>query len=105
MAPDGRGPYGHGGGHGVAVSTAWRLGANAWTDPERRAFYNDLDYLLAVDGPTNSSKGDKTPAQWQPPNTAFQCEYPITYIEITDEYNLALTYGDVGCARELLPTR
>ncbi len=90
--------------HVVAVASAWRLGANAWTDAERRAFYNDLDNLLAVDGPTNSSKGDSTLGEWQPPNSAAHCAYAITYIEVTYEYDLALTYGDVAYARELLPT-
>lgn len=89
--------------HVVAVSSAWRMGANTWTDAQRRAFYNDMDNLLAVDGPTNGSKSDKTLGEWQPPNAAFRCEYAITYIEVTDDYDLALKPIDVQYAEEFLP--
>ncbi|TRW44384.1 cell wall-binding repeat-containing protein [Georgenia yuyongxinii] len=90
--------------HIVSVSAAWKMGANAWTTPQRINFYNDFDNLLAVDGPTNASKGDKTLGEWQPPNAAFRCEYAITYIEVTDEYDLALKPVDVSYARQLLPS-
>jgi len=90
--------------HVVPVSAAWKMGANTWTYEERRAFYNDHDNLLAVDGPTNSAKGDKTLGEWRPPNSAFHCEYTITYVEVTDDYDLALKPGDVRYAEELLPT-
>ena len=90
--------------HVVAVSAAWKMGANRWTYDARRAFYNDQDNLLAVDGPTNASKGDKTLGQWRPPNSAFHCEYTITYIEVTDDYDLALKPADASYAREKLPS-
>lgn len=90
--------------HIVPVATAWRLGAHAWTDAEREAFYNDLDNLLAVDGPTNGAKGDGTLGEWQPPNSAERCDYAAQYVYVTAKYDLAMLDDDVTYARELLPT-
>lgn len=90
--------------HVVAVSTAWKMGANTWNNQERRTFYNDTDNLLAVDGPTNGSKGDKTLGEWQPPNKDFHCEFTYIYIETSDKYDLAVKPVDVSFAEDLLPT-
>jgi len=90
--------------HVVAVSTAWKMGANTWTDSVRRAFYNDEENLLAVDGPTNGSKGDKTLGEWQPPNESFHCEFTLIYVEVTDKYDLALKPVDKEFAQETLPS-
>lgn len=76
--------------HIVAVSSAWKMGANDWTRQERVSFYNDTDNLLAVDGPTNQRKSDYTLGEWQPPNANFHCDFAINYIEVTAEYDLAL---------------
>ena len=52
--------------HVVPLAEAWASGADEWTDEERRTYANDLSELLAVDGPTNASKGDDDPAAWRP---------------------------------------
>ena len=44
--------------HVVAVSDAWQKGAQQISSKARYSFYNDPLNLLAVDGPTNSAKGD-----------------------------------------------
>lgn len=90
--------------HVVAVSSAWKMGANEWTRQERIAWYNDMANLLAVDGPTNSAKGEKTLGEWQPPNEAYRCDFAFTYIEVTFLYDLAIKPVDAGYAEELLPT-
>lgn len=89
--------------HVVPAAAAWRMGADQWTYQERRAWFNDMDNLLAVDGPTNSSKGDKTLGEWQPANAAFHCDYAIIYIEISYTYDLSLKPEDVNYAEDLLP--
>lgn len=88
--------------HVVPAASAWRMGANEWTYQERRAWFNDMDNLLAVDGPTNGAKGDKTLGEWQPSNTAAQCDYAITYVEVSYDYDLALTPVDVAYAEDRL---
>lgn len=49
--------------HVVALSAAWRTGAQQWTATTRKAFANDPLNLLAVHGPTNASKGDSDAAR------------------------------------------
>ena len=44
--------------HVVPLAEAWVSGARRWSRTRREAFANDLGELLAVDGPTNMSKGD-----------------------------------------------
>ena len=56
--------------HVVALSDAWQKGAQQMSPSERRQLANDPLNLLAVDGPTNASKGDGDAATWLPPRRA-----------------------------------
>jgi hypothetical protein len=60
--------------HVVPLAEAWVSGARHWSRAGREAFANDLGELLAVDGPTNMSKGDGDPASWRP-RQGYQCAY------------------------------
>lgn len=86
--------------HVFALSRAWDAGAASWTLEKRTAFANDTSLnLLAVDGPTNSSKSDSGLDGWLPPNLAFGCDYAIRYLTVASVYDLAVTAGDVATAR------
>ncbi|MGB2920556.1 MAG: HNH endonuclease family protein [Mycobacterium sp.] len=74
--------------HLVPLALAWDLGARNWTEEMRLRFANDPANLLAVDGPTNQDKGDKEPALWMPPNSAFHCQYSMQYIAVLRGYGL-----------------
>ena len=76
--------------HIVPLSVAWQMGAWEWDSNVRVQFANDLDNLLASDGPTNGSKGNRTPERWMPKNESFQCEYATSYTHITEKYDLAM---------------
>jgi hypothetical protein len=80
--------------HVVALSNAWRTGAQAWTGSERLTFANDLLNLLAVDGPTNSAKGDGDAATWLPPNKAFRCAYVARQVAVKARYGLWMTAAE-----------
>ena len=54
--------------HVVALGDSWQKGAQQLTAEERVALANDPLELLAVDGATNSAKGDADAASWLPPN-------------------------------------
>ena len=57
--------------HMVPLADAHRSGGWAWSTTKKRAYANDLDHpetLIAVDDGSNSSKSDKSPDQWLPPN-------------------------------------
>lgn len=91
--------------HVVSLSGAWQLGANAWTREQREAFANDMDNLLASDGPTNGRKSDKGLAEFASSgimtNTAFECTYALKYAQITNKYMLSWTQADADYATAL----
>lgn len=80
--------------HVIPLAYAWRGGAWHWSDEQRRAFANDEANLLAVDGPTNTAKGDSGPAEWMPPNTATHCDYAARWSDVLRRYDLAPTTED-----------
>jgi putative cell wall-binding protein len=103
--------------HVVALAEAWRSGASAWSDEQRRAFSNDLDvpYALSVSSTVaNQSKADKDPARWLPSNTAYTCEYVTSWALLKYRWSLAVDpaelaaieselSGDCGAATVTLP--
>jgi hypothetical protein len=99
--------------HVVAVSDAWQKGAQRLTPQLRYNFYNDPLNLLAVDGPTNSSKGDSDAASWLPPNKPYRCAYVSRQIAVKLKYKLWVTVAEKAamaqvlssCPTFLLPTK
>ncbi|MFD1824301.1 HNH endonuclease family protein [Mumia zhuanghuii] len=77
--------------HVVPLSLSWQLGAQQWPVGKRVTFANDPLNLLAVDGPTNSSKSDSGPDGWLPPNKAYRCTYVIRFTRIAHAYALRVT--------------
>lgn len=80
--------------HVVAVSDAWQKGAQQLSGERRYAFYNDPLNLLAVDGPTNSAKGDGDAATWLPPNKAYRCAYVARQVAVKKKYALWVTSAE-----------
>lgn len=77
--------------HVVALSNAWKTGAQQLDEQRRRDLANDPRNLIAVDGPTNQSKGDSDAAQWLPPNPGYHCDYVAQQIEVKTVYELWVT--------------
>lgn len=93
--------------HIVALSAAWKGGAHAWPEQTRVAFANDPRNLLAVDGPTNSSKSDKGPSAWMPAtagNASYDCAYATSYVDILVNYQLTAPAEDLNALRTALAT-
>ena len=88
--------------HIVAVSDAWQKGAQELTPEMRKAFYNDPENLLAVDGPTNQQKGDADAATWLPPNKPFRCQYVALQIKVKLKYGLWVTEAEKKAMSEQL---
>lgn len=101
--------------HVVPRAVAWRTGANTWTDDQRVAFSNDMLNLLAVDGPSNGAKSDKslvefanaTHKQGGPALAAEgRCDYTARYVSVVVKYGLGMYQADkdfavstlTGCA-------
>jgi len=87
--------------HVVPLAEAWVSGASAWDDERRERFANDLDSLLAVDGPTNASKGSHDPAAWRPKQD-FQCDYAVRWIAVKAEWRLGVDPSERRALSEML---
>ncbi len=81
--------------HVYPLAAAWDMGAAAWPLEQRIRFANDVDSnLLAVDAAANQAKGDRTPANWLPPNPAYHCFYAGKYLTVARAYGLPVTNAD-----------
>ncbi|AEN09741.1 MULTISPECIES: HNH endonuclease family protein [unclassified Streptomyces] len=78
--------------HMVPLAEAWRSGASSWTNAQRQAYANDLTrpQLIAVTDNVNQSKGDKDPAKWMPPRTAYRCTYARAWVHVKHHYGLSV---------------
>jgi hypothetical protein len=80
--------------HVVALSDAWKTGAQNLDKSTRNQFANDDLNLLAVDGPANMQKSDHNAAEWLPPNKPFRCPYIARQIAVKIKYLLWLTQAE-----------
>lgn len=89
--------------HVVSRAVAWRTGANAWTDAQRVEFSNDTLNLLAVDGPSNGSKSDKTLSEFATATTkqgepalaaGGHCDFTARYVSVVVKYGLGMYPAD-----------
>ncbi|MFF5444831.1 HNH endonuclease family protein [Streptomyces sp. NPDC012888] len=78
--------------HVVALSEAWRSGANSWTTTQRQQFANDLTrpQLIAVTDNVNQAKGDLDPSDWMPSRTAYRCTYARMWVHVKQHWGLSM---------------
>ncbi|MGN6413742.1 HNH endonuclease family protein [Flexivirga sp.] len=88
--------------HMVALSDAWQTGAQKMSTDQRRNFANDPLNLVAVDGPTNESKGDGDAATWLPPNKAYRCTYVTRQVQVKAKYHLWVTSAEHDAIARIL---
>jgi hypothetical protein len=88
--------------HVVAVSDAWQKGAQQISSKARYSFYNDPLNLLAVDGPSNSAKGDGDAATWLPPNKSYRCAYVARQVAVKAKYKLWVTSAEKAAIQGIL---
>ena len=96
--------------HIVPLSDAWQKGAQQLNADRRKELANDPLNLMAADGPTNGTKGDKDAATWLPPKKAFRCEYVARQTAVKAKYRLWVTQAEhdaivsilEGCKKSLL---
>lgn len=89
--------------HVVALSNAWKTGAQKLSYSTRVQLANDPLDLLAVDGPTNQSKGDSDAANWLP-RTAYRCAYVSRQIAVKRKYKLWVTAAEKASINSVLAT-
>ncbi|GAB2475634.1 HNH endonuclease family protein [Jatrophihabitans fulvus] len=88
--------------HVVALGDAWQKGAQQLDEQQRTTFANDPLNLLAVDGPTNASKGDGDAATWLPPARSFRCAYVARQVAVKARYRLWVTVAERDAIARIL---
>ncbi|GAA1400978.1 MULTISPECIES: HNH endonuclease family protein [Catellatospora] len=90
--------------HMVPLAEAWASGAWAWTTAQRQTYANDLGgpELWAVTDNVNQAKGDKDPAEWQPPLSSFRCTYARSWIQVKWYYNLTVDSAEKSALNSML---
>ncbi|MER5882447.1 HNH endonuclease family protein [Streptomyces sp. NPDC001941] len=90
--------------HVVPLAQAWRSGASSWTTAQRQSFANDLSrpQLIAVTDNVNQAKGDKDPAQWLPPRTAYRCTYARMWTQVKHDWNLTVDSAEKSALQSIL---
>jgi hypothetical protein len=91
--------------HVVPLKNAYINGAHAWSKQKRCVYGNYLGnefHLLAVQSSENSSKSDRTPERYVPPNRAYTCEYLKHWLQIKLYWRLTLTPSEKTRIVELL---
>jgi len=74
---------------------------------KKRTYANDLDNpetLIAVDDGSNSSKSDKSPDQWLPPNGNYPCTYAIEWTTVKATWSLTVTPTERSTLDSILRT-
>lgn len=91
--------------HMVPLENAHISGGWAWTTDKKRQYANDMSYwehLIAVGASANRAKGSKPPNLWQPPNTAYRCEYAVRWIAIKGRWDLTITSPEQAALAAML---
>jgi len=91
--------------HLVPLKNAYMTGAFEWDSKKRCLYANFLGnrfHLVPVNGVQNEEKGDRSPAEYMPPNSHYQCEYIRNWLEIKLIWSLRLTPFEVdGLKKEI----
>ncbi|NUK26975.1 HNH endonuclease family protein [Streptomyces lunaelactis] len=90
--------------HVVALSEAWKSGANSWTTSKRQQFANDLTrpQLIAVTDNVNQSKGDQDPAEWLPSRTSYRCTYARMWVHVKYYWGLKVDSAEKSALQGIL---
>lgn len=94
--------------HMVPLGAAHVAGGWRWNAEKKERYANDLtdpEHLLTVLGRLNSSKSDRGPAEWMPPDTTYWCTYATIWervkrtwaLEISEEEAVAIEVGKGRC--------
>jgi hypothetical protein len=91
--------------HVVPLKQAYLSGAFSWNKQKRCLYGNFMKsayHLLSVKGFENMRKGDKTPAQYLPPNRAFVCDYIRNWLKIKLAWKLVLSSEEGYAINQIL---
>jgi len=90
--------------HVVALSDAWRKGADQWDGHKAQEFANDPLNLLPTQGWVNEEKGGYDAASWLPPNEGFRCYFAVQQVLVKDKYDLGVSDAEAQALHTTLNT-
>lgn len=93
--------------HLVPLKEAHESGGYAWDAARRRDYANDLsdpNTLIAVDRGLNRQKGAGDPAEWLPPNKAYQTEYAEAWVAVKRKWGLTADAKEISALQAILGT-
>lgn len=93
--------------HMIPLSYTAQHGGQAWDKKKKEKYANDMSYdnhLLAVNASANRSKSDQGPASWKPSNTAYHCDYAVSWVTVTKNYDLTVDPADAAALKDMLAT-
>ncbi|MEC7220905.1 MAG: DUF1524 domain-containing protein [SAR324 cluster bacterium] len=91
--------------HMVPLKEAHESGGHAWDVYRKRYYANDLsdpNTIIAVDRGLNRQKGAGDPAEWLPPNKAYQAEYAQAWVAVKLKWGLTADAKEIEVLRTLL---
>ncbi len=91
--------------HVVPLKHAYLTGAFEWDSSKRCLYANYMGsrfHLLSVNGSENMRKGDRSPAQYVPPNQKFTCDYLKIWLEVKYFWNLRITPGEKASIEQIV---
>lgn len=91
--------------HVVALSEAYKSGADSWSQEQRLKYANDPNVLAVVDHGVNSAKSDYDASQWLPSYAPAQCRFVIAQISIKSSYNLNVDSKEKEALSSVLSSR
>lgn len=88
--------------HIVSLSQGWDSGADQWSLERREQFANDMDNLLAVDGPTNQAKSDHAADEWLPASASARCDLASRQVMVKPKWGLSVSGSERVAMRQVL---
>ena len=80
--------------HVVALSNAWQMGADLWTDEMRTEFANDPLNLIVTVASLNRHKSDSNAASWLPPYKPGRCDFIARQVAVKTKWQLFVTSSE-----------
>jgi hypothetical protein len=80
--------------HVVALSNAWQMGADLWTDEMRTEFANDPLNLIVTVASLNRQKSDSNAASWLPPYRPGRCDFIARQVAVKTKWQLFVTSSE-----------
>ena len=91
--------------HLVPLKESHESGGFDWDADRRKDYANDLsdpNTLIAVDRGLNRQKGAGDPAEWLPPNQAYQVEYAEAWVAVKRKWGLTADAREIAELRKIL---